>query len=477
MSSPQELYSLVLLWVQGLQGLRGLDGPGHATALASLAHLVTALLVGQSLRPTALMRALLSPSPVPARQRYKRVERAWTRRWLSPAWLTPRLVRAALALVAPDAKEAKDAKDAKGGPTAGLTHLALDSVRCGRWELFTIGVVWHGRVLPVGVAVLPYPWPKGQFTPTVCALIKQVAAAWPTDRPVHLVADRAFPSRALFRTLKEVAWGWTVRLRAKSWVDVGGQAQWVRQLLVAEKGARQSGWTAKTAHYGSGKQAIPGLLVIGRGLTVLPRHQANEGSLRHRANAFAKRQQHLASKHPGRAADASLSTDRWVVLFSTHSTWLAAGASYRRRWATEGTYRDAQSGWDGKHGWDLEPVVGRLKTAVEVERVCGLWALGTLVQSWVGHMAEQSTAPGVVQAVVGQWTTSGRLSVWARGRLALTEPSGLLNDWLGETLREGAQRVAKAPPLARPIAREDAREDARERQGRPKPTTATRKAA
>src|SRR5512140_3807168 len=107
MSSPEVLYPLVLLWVQGIDGL------GHATALASLAHLVTALLVGQSLRPTALMRALLSPSPVPARQRYKRVERAWTRRWLSPAWLTPRLVRAALALVAPDAE---------GSPTAGLTH-------------------------------------------------------------------------------------------------------------------------------------------------------------------------------------------------------------------------------------------------------------------------------------------------------------------------------------------------------------------
>jgi hypothetical protein len=459
MSSPQELYPLVLRWVQALAS--SVDGPGHATALGALAHLVTALLVGQSLRPTALMRALLSPSPVPARQRYKRVERAWTRRWLSPAWLTPRLVRAALALVAPDAL---------GSPTAGLTHLALDSVRGGGWEIFTLGVVWHGRTLPVGFAVLPYPWPKGQFTPTVCALIKQVAAALPADCPVHLAADRAFPSRALFRTLKEVEWGWTVRLRAKSWVTVDAKARWVRELLT---GARQTGWTTERAQYGSGNQAIPGLLVIGRGLTVLPRHQANEGSLRQRAAAFAKRQRHLASKHPGRAADASPSTDRWVVLFSTHSTWRAAGASYRRRWAIEGTYRDGQSGWDGKHGWDLEPVVGRLKTAVAVERVVGLWALGTLVQSFVGHQAAQPTAPGVVAAVVGQWTTTGRLSVWARGRLALTEPSGLLKAWLGETLREGAMRVAKAPPLARPTARELAREGQRHTQ----PTTAIRKAA
>src|SRR5207237_986556 len=153
----------------------------HATALRALAHLVTALLVGQSLRPTALMRALSSPVPVPARQRYKRVARAWTRPWLSPSWLVPRLVPAALALVPPE-------RD-------GVTHLALDSVRCGAWEVFTLGVVWHGRVLPVGWAVLPYPWPKGRFTPTVCALIRQVAAVWPAERPVHRPGRLGWPAR------------------------------------------------------------------------------------------------------------------------------------------------------------------------------------------------------------------------------------------------------------------------------------------
>ena len=90
-----ELYPLIEAWIQALPA----TSPMHATALSALAHLVTALLVGQSLRPTALMRALSSPVPVPARQRYKRVARAWTRPWLSPAWLVPRLVPAALALV------------------------------------------------------------------------------------------------------------------------------------------------------------------------------------------------------------------------------------------------------------------------------------------------------------------------------------------------------------------------------------------
>src|SRR5579859_3959706 len=202
MLSPSELYPLVVTWLQAL------GAPDRPAALVALAQVVVALLHGQSLRPSALMRALLSPTVVPARQRYKRLARTWDRVWLSPAWLTARLVRAALALVPPD----------REGPTAGLTHLALDSLRCGPWEVFTLGVVWHGRVLPVCWRVLPYPWPKGQVTPAVCALVAQVAAAWPPDRPAHLVADRAFPSRPLLRALRAVGWGWTIRLRANTGV-------------------------------------------------------------------------------------------------------------------------------------------------------------------------------------------------------------------------------------------------------------------
>ena len=178
MPSPDAVYPVVLLVIEAL------GGPPHAAARSALAQLVTALLCSQRLTATALMRVLASPIPVAARQRYKRVARALAREWLTPAWLTPRLVRAALALV-PDP----------------VPHLALDTLRCGCWEIFTVGVVWHGRVLPVAWAVLPYPLPKGRFTPTTCALLHQVAAPWPAERRPHLVADRGFPSHALFRTL------------------------------------------------------------------------------------------------------------------------------------------------------------------------------------------------------------------------------------------------------------------------------------
>ena len=433
MPAPSEVYALVV-WLEAL------GAAPHRTAVAALAHLVAALLARQDLRAAGLMRALLSPPAVPARQRYKRVARAWGRPWLAPGWLTPRLVRAALALVAPDPAP---------WPTAGLTHLVLDSVRCGRWELFTLGVAWHGRVLPVGWAVLPYPWPTGAFTPTACALVRRVAAAWPADRPAHLVADRAFPSRPLLRALGEVGWGYTLRLRAKHWVTVGHRASEIRSLL---GGADRDRWTAAPALYGAHGAAPAGTLVLGRGLVVLPAWQANPGGAAARARRGAARRSHLRRKHPGRRPDASSVTDSWVALFSTHPTWRAAVGSYKRRWTTEGSYRDAQGGWDGRHGWGLDRAVARLTVAAEVERVLGLWAVGTLAQSWLGHQATQPGQPATVAAALGRWTTTGRLSVWARGQLALAAPE--LRPWVAATLRLGAERLAfpgaaaTAPPPA-----------------------------
>jgi hypothetical protein len=134
-----------------------------------------------------------------------------------------------------------------------------------------------------------------------------------------------------------------------------------------------------------------------------------------------------------------------MVLFTTHATWLAATTSYARRWATEGSYRDAKTGWDGQHGWGLDRTVARLTDAVTVERVVGLWALGALVQTWVGHCLGQPGAPRPVPLIRREWTTTGRLSAWARGQLALTEPTGRLRPWLRQVLAAGAHQIAAGP--------------------------------
>src|SRR6185312_14548998 len=118
-------------------------------------------------------------------------------------------------------------------------------------------------------------------------------------------------------------------------------------------------------------------------------------------------------------------TDPWVVLCTSHVTWRAAATSYRRRWAIEGSFRDAQSGWDGRHGWDLEPVLTHQRCGEHVERIVGLWALGSLLQTYVG--SQVAHGPAWVRTIAAGWTTSGRLSLWAQGRFALAEPNGHLH--------------------------------------------------
>ena len=132
-----------------------------------------------------------------------------------------------------------------------------------------------------------------------------------------------------------------------------------------------------------------------------------------------------------------------MVLCTTLPTWQAAVASYRLRWATAGSYRDAQSGWDGPQGWDLEPVLTQARSVGQVERLVGLWALGALLQTRLGRQVAHG--PAAVRAVAAQGTTTGRLSVWAQGHLALREP--LLAAWVAQILPTGAARVAAAPPV------------------------------
>jgi hypothetical protein len=48
--------------------------------------------------------------------------------------------------------------------------VALATSRLGSWEVWLAGSVVAGRILPVGWAVIPSPWPKGRFRTTTLAL-------------------------------------------------------------------------------------------------------------------------------------------------------------------------------------------------------------------------------------------------------------------------------------------------------------------
>jgi DDE family transposase len=435
MLTAPELYPFVLLWLQSLNAIP------HAAARAAIAELVTALLVQHSLVPTALMRALLSAPGTPARQRFRRLTRAWCRPWLAPAALAAGLVHAVLTL-------------RTLRPADRVVHLALDGLRCGPWEILVLGIVWDSRIVPVQWAVLPVPLPRGQFTPTVVRLIRAAAAVWPATQAAHLVADREFPSRALFEALQAAGWGWTVRLRASSWILLDGQGQRVRPLLA---GAPDQGWSQRPAAWGGAATPLGGTLAIGRGLLVVPRHQTGPASLAIRARQWGRRQQHVRSRHGARRpADASVETDTWMVLFTSHPEWLAAVRSYRQRWAIESTFRDVQSGWDGQQGWQLEAVAAAARQAQHVETLTGLWAVGLLLQLWIGQHTLTAPRHEAVGQVIASWTTTGRLSLWARGHLALNDPTGVLRPWLRQTLWTGAARLDIAwgaePPVTLPRA-------------------------
>ena len=59
MLAAADLYPLVVDWLRSVFAV----APPPSAAQRALAHLVTAVLLSQRLRPSALMRALLSPVP------------------------------------------------------------------------------------------------------------------------------------------------------------------------------------------------------------------------------------------------------------------------------------------------------------------------------------------------------------------------------------------------------------------------------
>lgn len=396
-------------------------GPLHAASRAAVAELGLAVLLAQSLHPADLARALPGLRATGARQGMRRVRRTLGRTLLTSVALTPRLLPLALRLV-----------------SAGEVALILDSTRCRRWEIFTLGVrCGGGRVLPVAWAILPYPWPKGQFTPTVLALLQRTLAVWPAERPVHLLADRGFPSLKLFRCLDD--WrtrrllNYTIRLRAGDWVRLAaGQAVMLAELEQGVEVGRWAWWPA--AYQQRGRAGALAHLVLGRGEPVYPAHQRGPADQARRAARAARRRAHVLSKGQRRAPE----TDRVWALLTTTSTVAQGVAAYSHRFATEGTYRDLKS-------WDLEPVAGREADLAHLDGLVGVAALAYLVQAALGAVAGR-TAEQAARARQRQWSTADRLSVFWRGRQVLHDRAHDWRPWLHRTAPRLVRLFSPAPP-------------------------------
>jgi hypothetical protein len=417
--------------------LAALIGPLHKTSLQAICALVWALLLCQSLHPSDLSRALPALKARGARQGMRRVRRGLDRSPLMSGCLSPRLIRVALRLV-------------KDEPVV----LVLDSTRCRRWEVFTLGVAYHGRVLPIAWCVLPYPWPRKQFTPTVVALLDRTFLAWPSRRPLHLVADRGFPSLRLFGCLE--AWrtrlplGYTIRLRAGDYVhlvaptDGQGEDKPVRLADLLKLVPAREGWTSLPASYcHRGKQSPPALLVLGKSLPVYPPHQRGPADQARRAAREKRRRAHLLSK----AQPAAPATDGIWLLLSSCQTIAEARAFYELRFRTEGMYRDLKT-------WGLERVAAHEPDSRHLDGLIGLAVLGYFIQAAIGQVALGAMA-GCAQAHAAaqarqrtlQWCTTDRLSVFWRGRQVLQDRAFDWRPWLKTSLETLAQALAD-PPLS-----------------------------
>lgn len=410
------LYQLSFLMLH--QMLAGM----HAASLRAVADLVWALLSAQSLHAADLARSLPNLRTAGARQAMRRVRRIISRPWLSSQCLTPNLIRLALRLT-----------------PAGEVTLILDSTRCLCWEIFTLGIRFHGRVLPIAWAILPYPWPKGSFTPTVVGLLNRTLTHWPASRPVHFLADRGFPSLLLFQTLdhwrQRLILGYTIRLRAGDWVRLAdGQIVKVADLLSQ---ATIGFWRSWLASYDCRRKiAPPALLVVGRGLPVYPAHQMGPADQLRRQERAKRRVAHLLSKGQPQAPQTD---SGWALLSTAPDRWRAIGC-YRGRFSTEGAYRDLKS-------WDLEAVASHQTDSVHLDGLIGLAALAYLLQAAIGAQAGRATEEEA-RARQKQWTTTDRLSVFSRGRLAFQDHAHDWRPWLYTILPQLTHRLSSKSVLA-----------------------------
>jgi hypothetical protein len=383
-------YERVHGWVKPMLGRT------HATVGQTLTWAILCVLLAQRVTPAALARALPAEQAGSARARLTRVRRWWKGPLLCQAEVSPQLISAALALLAP----------------GQAVVVALDTTRLGPWEVWLAGIVVAGRTAPIGWAVLPYPWPKGRFRPTTLTLIQQLQAAFPAGQRWSLVADRGFPSAALFAQLRSGGTGFSVRLRLSDWVRVAGVYAKVADHLTA--GRLHNGHrTAATIGRGrSAQPQVPGWVVVSTAVATLPKHKQNPGTWRERTKRAKTQARHRAHKHGRRTKPPSATAQRYAhtwVLFTAAPTLTQAVREYAQRMPIEETFRD----WH--HGWAVREAVRELPTAAMVDRLIGVVCLAYGLQLQLGQRLSLDPRGQQRRA---QWTVTDRVSwFWCGQRL------------------------------------------------------------
>jgi hypothetical protein len=380
----------------------------HATVVQTMAWAVLCVLLAQRVTPAALARALPAAQRSSGRARLTRVRRWWMGPAVDQAVVSPHLIADALALLSP----------------GQAVVVAMDTTRVGQWEVWLAGIVVAGRTLPIGWAGIPYPWPKGRFRATTLALIRRLQAAFPAGVRWRLVADRGFPSAALFAQLRQGATDFSVRLRLNDWVTVAGVYAKVADHLVSGR-LRQGRRTAATL--GRGRPAQPlvsGWIVVSATVATLPRHKQNPGTLRERAQRAHAHRRHRTHKRGRKTTPPSATAQRYAqtwVLFTTAPTVRQAVREYAQRMPIEETFRD----WH--HGWGVRAAVSNLPTEAMVERLLGVVCLAYNLQL---HLGQRLSRDPVGQQRRAQWTVTDRVSWFWCGQQLFSDPGYDWRPWL-----------------------------------------------
>jgi hypothetical protein len=420
MTTAQVGYTPVHRWVKQVLG------ETHTTVVATVAWAVLCLLVAQRVTAAALARALPAEQAGSGRSCLRRVRRWWQGPALDQATISSALIRLALTLLA-----------------AAQPVVAMDTTRLGPWEVWVAGIVVAGRTLPIGWAVIPYPWPKGRFRTTTLALIQQLQQAFPAGVRWTLVADRGFPSALLFAQLRQGGTDCSVRLRLSDWVTVAGVYAMVAAHL--ERGRLVEGQrTAAAVGRGRSDQPlVPGWIVVSTAMPTPPKHKQNPGTVRERAKRAKAHAQHRRHKQGRKTAPPSATAQRYMqtwVLFTTAPTVTQAVAEYAGRMSIEETYRD----WH--HHWAVRAAVVALPTEAMVERLIGVVCLAYTVQM---HLGQRVSMEPVSQQRRTQWTVTDRISWFWCGKQLFTDPGYDWSGWLVEqwaSLRQ-LTTTASAPPV------------------------------
>ena len=395
-------YERVAGWVKPVLGAT------HATTIVVVAWAVLSLLVAQRATPAALARALPAQEAGSGRSCLRRVRRWWGGPPLDQAVVSPQLIQRALALLPPERE----------------VLVALDTTRLGPWEVWLAGVVVAGRTLPIGWAVCPYPWPKGRFRATTLALLQRLQAAFPPGVSWRLVADRGFPSAALFAQLRQGGTAWSVRLRLSDWVTVAGVYAPVRAHLEA---GRLAVGQRPPAAMGRGSRAqplVPAWIVVNDAVATPPKHKQNPGTAKERAARAKAHAQHRKHQRGRQTKAPSAAAQRYAqtwVLFTTAASVQQAVAQYAGRMSIEETYRDWHS------GWGVRAAAAALPSEAMVERLLGVVCLTYLLQLQLG---QRLSADPVGQRRRAQWTVTDRVSWFWCGQQLFHDPGYDWSPWL-----------------------------------------------